>query len=106
MVGGYLRDSLLGRTGGDLDVAVSCDPQALARRLANEMGGSYVPLSPQQGVARVVLPAPAPATPGLPGLLDHAGMRTGIDDGINDALTQALTIDVAGFSTTIEDDLA
>jgi len=92
----------LGRAGGDLDVAVSCDPQALARRLAKELGGSYVPLSPQRGVARVVLPAPAPATSELPDLLDHAGMRTGIDDGINDALT----IDVAGFSTTIEDDLA
>ncbi len=96
----------MGRAGGDLDVAVSCDPQALAHRLARELGGSYVPLSPQRGVARVVLPAPAPATPEQPELLNHAGMRTGIDDGINDALTQALTIDVAGFSTTIEDDLA
>ena len=105
-MGGYLRDSLLGRAGGDLDVAVSCDPQALAHRLAKELGGSYVPLSPQRGVARVVLPSPAPATSGLPDLLHHAGMPAGLGDGINDALTQALTIDVAGFSTTIEDDLA
>ena len=102
LVGGYLRDSLLRRAGGDLDVAVSGDPQVLARRLAKALGGSYVPLSPQWGVARVVLPAPPSATGDPPGLLDHSGMGTGMDDGINDALT----IDIAGFSATIEDDLA
>ena len=107
LVGGYLRDSLLGRAGGDLDLAVSCDPQVLARRLAKELGGSYVPLSPQRGVARIVLPAPTLAPPDPPDLLDHAGPHSaGIDEGINDALNQALTIDVAGFTTTIEDDLA
>ncbi len=106
LVGGYLRDSLLGRAGGDLDLAVSCDPQVLARRLAKELGGSYVPLSPQRGVARIVFPAPTLAPPDPPDLLDHAGPHSaGIDEGINDALNQALTIDVAGF-TTIEDDLA
>ena len=72
LVGGYLRDSLLGRAGGDLDLAVSCDPQVLARRLAKELGGSYVPLSPQRGVARIVLPAPTLAPPDPPDLLDHA----------------------------------
>ena len=102
LVGGYLRDSLLRRAVGDLDVAVSCDPQLLARRLAKELGGSYVPLSPQRGVARIVLPAPPATTSEPPGLLGH----TGSDLGITDALTESLTIDVAGISTTIEDDLA
>ena len=102
LVGGYLRDSLLGRAGGDLDVAVSCDPQTLAHRLAKELGGTYVPLSPQRGVARIVLPPPPPASPALPGLPDHAGSCTGMDGGINDALV----IDVDGISSTIEDDLA
>ena len=98
LVGGYLRDSLLGRAGGDLDVAVSCNPQALAQRLAQELGGTYVPLSPQRAVARIVLPA----TPGLPVLLGHAGVDEAMDDGINNPLV----IDVEGFSSTIEEDLA
>ena len=115
-MGGYLRDSLLGRASGDLDLAVSCDPQALARRLAKELGGSYVPLSTQRGVARIVLPATPPATGEPTSLLDHAGMPdgphgpNGMDDRINDAFADGFadgfTIDVAGFSTTIEDDLA
>ena len=105
-MGGYLRDSILGQASSDLDLAVSCDPQDLARRLAKELGGSYVPLSPQRGVARIVLPAPAPATGEPTGLLDHAGMPNGMYDRINDTFTDGLTIDVAGFATTIEDDLA
>ena len=105
-MGGYLRDSLLRRPCGDLDVAVSCDPQSLAHRLAKALGGSYVALSPQQGVARVVLPPPPLGPSEPPDLPGHAVPQTGIAEGIYDALTQVSTIDIAGFSTTIESDLA
>ena len=84
----------MGRAGGDLDLAVSCNPQDLARGLAKELGGTYVPLSLQRGVARVVAPAFPPVSPDQPGVPDQ-------DDS-----NESLIIDLAGLSSTIEDDLA
>ena len=54
-VGGFLRDSLLDRPTKDLDVTVRGDAMEVARRLAGEMGGSYVALDQPHQIARVVL---------------------------------------------------
>ena len=54
-VGGFLRDSLLGRPTNDLDITVRGDAMEVARRLAGEMGGSYVALDQPHQIARVVL---------------------------------------------------
>ncbi len=54
VVGGFLRDALLGRATRDLDLAVSGDALALARRLADALGGAYVPLDDPRKIARVV----------------------------------------------------
>jgi tRNA nucleotidyltransferase (CCA-adding enzyme) len=57
LVGGAVRDALLGRLGErpDLDLVVHCDAIALTRRLAADLGGSFVPLDPQRSIARLVL---------------------------------------------------
>jgi tRNA nucleotidyltransferase/poly(A) polymerase len=55
LVGGALRDGLAGRAGGDIDLLVAGDAPALARQLANELGGGVGVLDAQAGVARVVL---------------------------------------------------
>ena len=79
-MGGCLRDSLLSLPAQDeVDIAVPGDPQSTGRDLALALGGTYVPLSPAHGVARVV---------------DVAG-----ED-------RRWTIDVKGYSGNIEDDLA
>lgn len=54
-VGGFVRDLLRRRDARDIDLAVSGDALALARRLADALGGSFVPLGEAWGVARVVL---------------------------------------------------
>ena len=54
-VGGFLRDALLGSPTKDLDVTVRGDAMEVARRLAGEMGGSYVVLDQPHQIARVVL---------------------------------------------------
>ena len=78
LVGGFLRDSFLYHPSTDIDVAVQGDPQPLGRQLARGLAGSYVPLSPDHGVARVV------AT-------DNAGREW--------------QIDLSGFDGDIEQDL-
>ncbi len=55
LVGGYLRDSLLSLPPRrDIDIALPGDSQSVGRDLARVLGGSFAPLSPDHGVARVV----------------------------------------------------
>jgi putative nucleotidyltransferase with HDIG domain len=54
VVGGALRDALLGDAAGDLDVAVTAGALALGRALADRLGASFVALDEARGVARVV----------------------------------------------------
>jgi tRNA nucleotidyltransferase/poly(A) polymerase len=54
LVGGTVRDWLLGRDSHDLDFAVALDSICLARGLANYLRGYFVPLDRRRGIARVV----------------------------------------------------
>jgi len=54
LVGGTVREMALGGTTPDLDLAVSADTLALARNLADTLGGTYVLLDEKERTARVV----------------------------------------------------
>jgi len=83
LVGGFVRDWLLSaKPGKDIDIAVSGDPEAIAREIARRFGGTVVPLGPAHGVVRVAVP---------------------VDGETGDG---PWNIDVDGFSGTIEEDLA
>jgi len=56
VTGGCLRDALLGRRPHDIDLSVTGDPLELGRRLADALGGAFVPLHEEFSIARVVLP--------------------------------------------------
>ena len=58
LVGGYLRDALIGRPTSDVDVAVQGDAKALAVRFARSQGSSVFPLDVERGTYRVVLATP------------------------------------------------
>lgn len=59
LVGGTLRDALLGRQTCDIDAAIQVeDPMPLAEELARRLGGAFVPLSHEHHVARVVVDSP------------------------------------------------
>jgi len=55
LVGGCVRDRLLGRPVYDLDVAVTGDGLHLARRVANRFGGAYYPLDEARQTGRAIL---------------------------------------------------
>ena len=57
VTGGALRDALLGRAAHDVDLSVTGDPLDLGRGLGDALGGAFVPMHEEFGVARVVLPA-------------------------------------------------
>jgi len=55
IVGGFIRDRLLGRTTNDIDIAVRGDALAIARDVAAEIGGTFVLLDEASQIARVVI---------------------------------------------------
>ena len=56
LVGGFVRDMLLGRDTADIDIALAADALAVAPGVAAALNGKYIPLDKENGVGRVVLP--------------------------------------------------
>jgi tRNA nucleotidyltransferase/poly(A) polymerase len=54
LVGGFLRDYFLGRTGMDFDFAVSKGALRFSRRFSRKIKGAFVVLDKERGCARVV----------------------------------------------------
>jgi poly(A) polymerase len=55
LVGGAVRDALLGRKSYDLDFALPSGALPFARKLADRLGGAYFPLDVEREYARIVL---------------------------------------------------
>lgn len=55
LVGGFVRDALLGRTNRDVDLAVAGDAAAVARQIARRLGAVAVTLDAERGAYRVAL---------------------------------------------------
>ncbi len=74
LVGGVVRDAMLGRTSGvsDLDVIVERNALAVARRVADRLGWAFYPLDDARDVARLVFTAGT-----TPLVCDVAAMRSG-----------------------------
>jgi tRNA nucleotidyltransferase/poly(A) polymerase len=92
VVGGYVRDLLLGRETYDLDLVVEDGALVLARETANRLGGSFVLLDQERHTARVVLRGGEQRY-----YLDFATLRGGTlrsDLGARDFTINAMAIDV------------
>ena len=74
LVGGAVRDSLLGRETHDLDFAVPAGAIKLARRIADKLPGAFFPLDQETDTARVIVER----EDGGRDMLDFAGFR-GVD---------------------------
>ncbi len=56
IVGGFVRDMLLGRATADIDIAVAADALEIASQAAAAFNGKFVPLDDINLIGRVVLP--------------------------------------------------
>ncbi len=56
LVGGVVRDALLQRPSHDLDLVTKDDGCAVARVIADKLGGAYYPLDVERGVGRALIP--------------------------------------------------
>ena len=73
LVGGYVRDRLLGRPSVDIDLVVERQAVELAKEAADRLGGSFFVLDEETEVARVILKE----EPGPILFIDFALMRAG-----------------------------
>ncbi len=55
LIGGFVRDLLLGRDTADIDIAVAADALEIAPKVAAALGGRYVLLDEANRIGRVVL---------------------------------------------------
>jgi tRNA nucleotidyltransferase/poly(A) polymerase len=55
LVGGTVRDALLGKTANDVDLAVQGNPVPLARAAADALDGDFWLMDAERGTARVIL---------------------------------------------------
>lgn len=55
LVGGVVRDALLGRASHDWDFAVQGDALRIARQVADQLGAAYFPLDAEHDTGRVIL---------------------------------------------------
>ena len=54
LVGGFVRDGLIGRTNNDIDLAVSGDALDISSQVAQNFAGRMIPLDEVNQVARVI----------------------------------------------------
>ncbi len=102
LVGGSVRDLLLGRATHDLDLVVPQQAMAFARRLADAFGGAFVPVDPKRDIGRAVLTGPTKQ----PSNADVAAWRAGSleeDLLLRDFTINALALPLTGAATTIID---
>ena len=79
VVGGWVRDVLLGRDTADIDIALAGDALAIAPRVASALGGTCVLLDEANQVARVVLPVPEEPSPKVQWQLDFSSFSGTIE---------------------------
>jgi poly(A) polymerase len=77
LVGGFVRDGLMGRSNNDIDLAVAGDALKISSEVARNFDGRMIPLHEFNQVARVVFPQA-----GIQWYLDFASLRGSIKEDL------------------------
>src|SRR4051812_41639969 len=94
VVGGTVRDALLGRADADVDLAVERGALALAERIAARLDATAIVLDAERGAARV-------AAPGLQlDVTDFRAPTLAADLAARDFTVNALAVDLARLLAT------
>lgn len=96
LVGGFVRDLLLGRDTADIDIAVAGDALEIAPKVATALGGRYVLLDEVNRVGRVVLASKAAPSARGRWQLDFSTFKGSIEQDLarRDFTIDAMAIDL------------
>jgi poly(A) polymerase len=95
IVGGFIRDVLLGRDTADIDIAVTSNALDVASEVAAAFGGKYVPLDEINRVGRVILDGRGKSSRGARLELDFSTFQGTIEQ---DLARRDFTIDAMAVS--------
>jgi len=97
LVGGFVRDVLLGRQTADIDIAINADALEIVPKVAAALGGRYVPLDKVNKVGRVVLPGTETAPIQAKWQLDFATFEGNIEMDLarRDFTLDAMAVDLS-----------
>jgi len=98
LVGGFVRDALLGRDTADIDIAVAQDGVEIAQKVASALGGRFVLLDKVNRVGRVVIAAKE-TSPGW-WELDFSTFQGSIESDLarRDFTIDAIAVDLGGLT--------
>ena len=96
LVGGYVRDALLGRKTQDIDIAVSHDATETARGIARGLGGTSVLLDTERGIHRVA----GIVSDGVPWRVDVSTLQGDVE---NDLRRRDFTVDAIAVPLSATD---
>lgn len=98
LVGGVVRDVLLGRETADVDIAIAADALEIAPRLASALGGKYVLLrkDEENRVGRVLLAGEAASRAGGQWQIDLSTFKDSIESDLahRDFTIDAMAVDL------------
>jgi len=101
LVGGFIRDILLGRDTADIDIAIEADAADVAPQLAKAMGGKDILLDKAHGISRVVLTNGEAPSPLGQWDIDLSTIAGGIEEDLarRDFTIDAMAIDLKDIAT-------
>jgi len=96
LIGGFVRDMLLGRDTADIDITVAADALEVAPEVATALGGKYVLLDEVNRVGRVVLVNQEATSTGGKWELDFSTLKGNIEQDLaqRDFTIDAMAIDL------------
>lgn len=95
LVGGAVRDALLGRESQDFDFAVQGNAVVLGRSAANALGGHFYLLDARRGTARVIVPWAGTKKPVTLDFAARVGDDWGTDQRARDFTLNAIGVDLS-----------
>ena len=97
LVGGFVRDVLLGRSTADIDIAIAADALEIAPKVATALDGKYVLLDKVNRVGRVVLVDKGMPPAGRQWQLDFSTFKGSIEQDLaqRDFTIDAMAVDLS-----------
>jgi len=101
LVGGFIRDILLGRDTADIDIAIDADAADTAAQLAEALNGTDVLLDKGHGISRVVLTNGEAPSPRGQWDIDLSTIAGGIEADLSrrDFTIDAMAVDLKDIAT-------
>jgi len=105
IVGGFVRDVLLGRDTADIDITVGKDALEVAPGLATALGGKYIPLDKVNRVGRVVMVDRGAAPPAIQHELDFSTFSGNIEQDLarRDFTIDAMAVNLHQLGKDVSD---